>query len=167
MELKDFIPEKPTFTLASKGKTYTLRIPNLEDKIEMVRLCGGEDEVGAIFKTRNWSMICRLVYRLLIEKEDFLAKRETRITDEGTQEELLITGPIMLLRALGTQQEAMQMLAAFNSASVASEPLVKDFIEAEVKKNISAASIGENSPTSLEANTDTLPPISEPSPLAS
>lgn len=167
MELKDFIPEKPTFTLSSKGKTYTLRIPNLEDKIEIIRICGGEDEFRKVFQSKNWSIICKVIYRLLVEKQDLLATKEKRITDEGIEEEVLVTGPILLLRAITSQVEAAQMVGAFMTAMVASEPLAKDLVETEVKKNQLEKSIGESSATSSPVSTDTPQTISEASPLAS
>ena len=150
MQLEDLMPEKPVFTLSSTGKEYTLRVPNLEDKVEMIRLCGGQEQVLKVFQELNWSVICKIVYRLMIDKSDFLAKREKRINDEGIEEEVLVTGPIMLLRAIKTQAEAISMLQAFNAASVASEPLMKDYVDTELKKSLHESSTGEKSLNSLQ-----------------
>lgn len=154
MKLEEFIPETPVFTLSSTGKSYELKIPNLEDKVAMVRLAGGEEHVSRIFKERDWSAICKLIYRLLIDKSDFIAKKEKRISDEGIEEEVLVTGPVLLLRSISTQKEMMEVLKAFNAASVASEPLVKELMESEVKKNLLELSTGENSTISSPVNTD-------------
>lgn len=166
MKLEDFIPSTPEFTL-SNGKTYGLRIPNLEDKVEMIRVCGGQSNIEKVFKDRDWSTICRLVYRLMTDKSDFMACKQTRVNDEGVEETVLVTGPIMLLRALKTQAEATDMLSAFNAASIASEPLVREALDAEVKKNLLATSTGETSSTPSPQSMDTLQSSSELLPTGS
>lgn len=167
MKLEDLIPEKPTFTLAATGKSYELRIPNYEDKLTFVRMCGGEDQIKLVFQERRWSDICKIVYRLMVDKSDFPATRDKQLDDDGIEQDVLVTGPIMLLRAIRTQSEAIGMLGAFNAASVASEPLIGEFVAGELKKNSLALQTGERSSTSSPVSTATPQPSSESSPSAS
>ena len=157
MELKDLIPEIAKFYLSSTGKEHELRTPNLEDRVEMVRFCGGKDaDVLAVFQEKKWDQICKIVYRLLIDRSDFIAKKSKIIDDEGIEREVLVTGPILLLRAVRSQSEAIHMLGALTTALSAGEPLVKEFVASELKKNQSLPPLtGEKSSTSSQANTDT------------
>lgn len=164
MELHELIPEKPVFTLASTGKEYELRVPNLEDKVEMTRIAGGTQEhFIKIFEEKKWDSICKIVYRLLIEKSDFLAKKEKRINDEGFEQEVVVIGPIQLLRAIKTQAEATAMLSALVSAISAGEPLVKEYVKAELKKKDMQLT-GQSSLIESPLNMDTLPLKSDNSP---
>jgi hypothetical protein len=157
MELSDLIPETAKFYLSSQQKDYELRTPNLEDRVEMVRICGGESGLMEAFNQKKWDQICKVVYRLLKDKSDFLAKRSTIIDDEGIQKEVLVTGPILLLRAVVTQTEAAHMLGALTSAIASGEPLIREYIENEVKKSLQHHPLltGENSSTASQANMDT------------
>lgn len=156
MELNELIPEKPTFTLSSTKKEYELRIPNLEDKIEMTRIAGGTHEnFIKIFEEKKWDSICKIVYRLLIDKSDFLAQKEPWIDDEGFEKEVIVIGPIRLLRAITTQSEATALLSALVSAISAGEPLIKDYIKSELKKKGHLDPLtGERSSISSHQNTD-------------
>jgi hypothetical protein len=155
MQLTDLIPENPTFYLKKRDKEYHLRIPNMEDRANMTRMFGTEAEVYEAFNKRQWDKICKIVYLLLEEKRDFLAHKESQIDIEGIEREVLITGPIVLLRAIGPQEEAVKMLGALTSAFTQSEPLVKDYVDSELKKSLAELSTGEKSSTSSQASTDT------------
>lgn len=167
MTIDEMIPEIPKFTLKATGKEYELRLPNLEDKSEFPRMVGGAENLSQIFVKREWSQIVKVIYRLLIDKSDFMATREKRVSDEGIEEEVLITGPIVFLRAIETQQEAMAVLGAFNAACMASEPVLKASIDAEKKRLNAELSIGEKSMTASPANTDLHQSSLESSPIAS
>jgi len=158
MKLEDLIPEKPTFTLASTSKEYTLRVPNLEDKVEISRMCGGAVAVTKAFEQRDWTKICPIVYRLMIDKSDFLASKEKKINDDGFETETMILGPIKLLRAIQTQSESIALLGALTTAITASEPLIEEYVRGELKKSLENnpdLSTGESSSTPLPPSTDT------------
>lgn len=143
MKLEDLLPENPTFRLVKTGKEHRLRIPNLEDKVRLQRMMP-EMNAKDVFKNRNWSEICRLVYPLLEDKSDFIAREEDVIDQETGEKKgrALVLGYIVLQRSISTLHEAMAMLQAFNAASVASEPLMRDAIEEQVKKNLLEMGIG-------------------------
>ena len=152
MKLEDFIPEQPEFKLKQTGKTYRLRLPNLEDRVAMVRICGSEEGVKEVFEKQKWPEICKIIYRLMEDKTDFPAFKETVLTDDGIEETRLVIGPIMLMRALKTRTEAIGALAALNAALTHSEPEVRAYVESEIKKkaleaNLELQSTGENSLT--------------------
>jgi hypothetical protein len=166
MELSEFIPEQPVFTLSSTGKSYELRIPNLEDRMVMANMAGGQAEIQKVFSELKWDVICRIVYRLLIDKSDFLATAVEEIDDEGNKKKFTATGPQMLMRAIKSQDDGIKMLGALTAAITNGEPLIKEYVRNEVKKN-TLNQTGPNSLTSSQVNTDTPQPNSEPLPTAS
>ena len=135
MEMHDFIPETPAFTLSSTGRAYELRLPNLEDRVAMVALAGGQENVQKIFTELKWDVIAKIVYRLMVDKSDFVAVQETSINDEGVKATRTVTGPMLLMRAIVSNEDSMKVLGAFTSAITASEPAVRQYIKDEVKKN--------------------------------
>lgn len=169
MEMHEFIPEVPSFTLSSTGRAYELRLPNLEDRVAMVALAGGQENVQKIFTELKWDVIAKIVYRLMVDKSDFVAVQETSINDEGVKVTRTVTGPMLLMRAIVSNEDSMKVLGAFTSAITVSEPAVRQYIKDEVKKNLLnlGLSTGQSSSTSSPASTDTLQPSSEPLPTAS
>jgi hypothetical protein len=153
MNLEDLLPESPTFELKSTGKTYELRPPDLSDRVKL----GKMGDINLMFSEKRWDEVCKVIYLLLKDKSDFIATKEKFIDDDGFEREGYVTGPACLLRAIQSQKELIQVLCAFNSAVAASEPLVKDYIVEELKKNLQAHPIGPKSSTSLPQSTD-IPP---------
>jgi hypothetical protein len=166
MKLEELIPERPVFALSSTSKEYELRIPNLEDRVAMQKICGSHDQIVKVFQERDWTQICVLVYRLMVDRSDFKAFTERKINDEGVEQEMYVTGPMHLLRSIKTQTEAVMMMGALTTAITEGDPLIKDFVREEVKKNKQQREslIGEKYSTSSPANTDTPQPNSDNSP---
>ena len=166
MELSEFIPEQPVFTISSTGKAYELRIPNLEDRMVMANMAGGQAEIQKVFSELKWGVISKIVYRLMIDKSDFVATAVEEIDDEGNKKKYTATGPQMLMRAIRSQEDGVKMLGALTAAITNGEPLIKEYVKNEVKKNTLNLT-GQNSSTSSQASTDTPQPSSEPLPTAS
>lgn len=152
MKLEDLIPQKPVFTLASTGKEYELRIPNLEDRVEMIRICGGADQIFQVFKEQKWPIICRIIYRLMKDKSEFLAVKEKVVDDDGFEKEVMTLGYTRLLRAIGNQTESILILGALTTAITSGEPMIQEYVENEVKKNnliLTGATSSTESPPSM------------------
>jgi len=159
MELKDLFPSKPEFTLSSTGKTYSLRIPNLEDRAKFREWFGTDDNIQKVFNELQWDVIAKLVFRLLEQKSEFEAVKEAGFDDDGVKVTYLVTGPAMLMRAVMNTTESMSVLTALISALRAGDPLIdkamKDAFEDNQKKN-DLNQTGENSLTLSHLSTGTL-----------
>lgn len=157
MDLKDFLPDEPKFTLKSTGDfIHELRLPNFEDRATFAHMLGGEDAYRTVFSKRKWDDICKLAYVLLKDKSKFPATETEDFDHEGIKRKYLVTGPIMLLRAIGPQEEAVKLLGALSAAIVASEPIARPYIENELKKKIAESELtGTNFTTLLPENTAT------------
>src|SRR5262245_29819608 len=99
MKLEELFPKNPEFRIASKDKTYTLRICKLEDKARFKEILSSRD-FKEVFEKEDLSTIAKLVYRILIDKADFQAETENFIDDDGHQSQRVVTGSQMLLRAM-------------------------------------------------------------------
>lgn len=164
MQLEDFLPEKPIFHLQKTGKSYELRLPNLEDRVYFLKQYQHFERINSIFKNLEWSEIVRIAYRLMVDRSDFKSFEEDTIDDDGNSVKIKLTGPQVLLRAISGESEGTQILAAITSAITASEPMIRDFIHEEVKKKIAELQpTGDQSMTSSHINTDSVPVNSEPS----
>ena len=123
MELEELIPEKPEFSISSTNKTYKLRLPNLEDRARFNEMVGGNpEELGKAFTEMRWSLIAKMTYRLMDQKEDFLASEEEFIDDDGNKTKAFVSGPSKLMRALNLT-EALKMMGALSVAIRNAEPI--------------------------------------------
>lgn len=155
MDLEDIIPAKPQFTLQSTGKTYTLRIVNLEDHVWLKDKFGGAEEVKKVLQENDWSKAILLIYRLLIDKKDFMSQKETVVDDDGVESEVMATGPYRLLRAISGVEEGVKVMGALAKSIMLSNPTidkaVKETVKEELKKN--KIQTGQKSSTSSRAST--------------
>lgn len=156
MKLEELIPENPIFHLKKTGSSYELRPPNLEDRVMITRISGGDD-LKKIFEEARWDDICRIIYRLMLDKSDFLASKESSVDDNGFLVERMVDGPTKLMRAVTSQDESNKMVGALIAAITAGEPQVREYIQNEVKKNQDRMDqmSGEKSSTSSPPSMDT------------
>lgn len=137
MELTQLFPSRPEFTLSSRGKTYSVRIPNLQDRAKFREMLGSDAAIQRVFAEMDWSVIARLVYVLLVEKKDFPAENIEELDDDGVMKRYLITGPAVLMRSCTTLEEAMAMVTALVAAIRGGDPLIDKAmqnLDAEKKK---------------------------------
>lgn len=157
MKLEELLVNKPEFKIESKQKVYTLRIPNLEDRVKFKEILGDESKIQEVFNDLRWDIIAKLVYRLLVEKEDFIARPEKGYNDDGQEVTFLITGPALLMRSMNSIDEAMKMLGALVTALRLGDPLIDKAITemtSTEKKRPTKNLTGPKSTTQSQASTD-------------
>lgn len=122
-----------------------------------------------VFTKKQWPQIIKMIYRLLKDKSDFLGQEEEAADDDGRVQKVFVTGPLRLMRAVGPQSELIALMGALTAAFMAGEPLMKDYVEGEVKKKMAELEslTGQSSSTSSATSTDTPQNSSEPLPTAS
>ena len=135
MKLEEVIPPNPEFILSDTGKTYHLRLPNLEDRARFQEMFTTK-EMEEVFNKLQWGEICRIAFRLLKEKEEFRAVEFKAIDDNGYEQTVTLTGPQVLLRRLSNIDEATRLLTAVTRAFIDSEPMIKPALELDIKKNM-------------------------------
>jgi exonuclease VII small subunit len=140
MTLEELLPENPTFHIASKKKSYELRLPNLSDRARFSEWLGDEKKSREVFEKLQWDVIAKLVFRLLIDKSDFMAEDKHIIDDDGVKIKILLTGPAKLMESLASLDEGLKMVEALTLAIRRAEPLVDKMLEAEEKKSLEAKS---------------------------
>lgn len=134
MKLEDLFPAKPVFTLSGTSREYELRIPNLEDRIRFKEIAGSDEAVQQMFQQLHWDKIAMFVYRLLVDKSDFLAKDEKVTDDMGETSTRRVSGPTLLMRACRSIQDQTNMLTALVSALRLSDPLIDEAVKETTQK---------------------------------
>lgn len=130
MKLEDLLPQSPEFKLSSTGKVYALRLPNLNDRSAFAEWFG--DKMQSIFDAWHWRSLCKIVYRLLIDKSDFLARKERSIDDDGIEVEQMVYGPELLHKAISNTEEAGEVFKALMSAFSKSDPMIAAVMSAKL-----------------------------------
>lgn len=160
LKIEDVLPEKPEFYLASKKKTYTLRVVNLQDQVWIKQTFGGPEKILEMFNKKDWSEIFKFAYRLLEDKSDFQGEEQEIENDDGFKEMARITGPQKLLQATTGLMEAVHVLGACNTSFALGEPIMGEYMRKELKKKVDQfkkRQTGQKSLTSSQANTVTPP----------
>lgn len=134
MELEDLLPQKPEFTISSRGKTYALRPPNMADQVWFKERYGNSDKFEKALETQDWAEIARVAYYLLSDedKRDFLAGKVKVIDGEGVEREIHHSGPEKFLISLAGIKEMLAVMQALTRAIVISNPIA----EAAAKKKL-------------------------------
>lgn len=162
VKLSDIIPTKPEFFIKSVGQTFEIRPPNLEDQQWIAQRYPAQADIARIFSNREWKEICVMVYRHLDTKgrAAFKPRKGVKLNDDGADEEIMLTGPEVLLVNLKDPEEAAKMLGAMVRAMVLARPDMEEIVATEVKKNwhqlqaaLGVKPIGQKSLTSSRRNT--------------
>ncbi len=155
--LEQILPPRSEFKLKKKpGKTYHLRQFTIADMLWIKQEFGSGNALSNMLKEQDWGQIIRMVYHQLVEKEDFLLVKKNVINDMGKYEDIEISGPQLLLESLNGAEEAMAIIGAVTRAITESNQLIKDLVNAEIKKNIKELNLaGVTSLTQLPTSMDT------------
>lgn len=153
MELEDVLPSKPEFTLSKNNKTYQLRVIDLDDHVWIKDKYGSAEVVEAHIKNENWTQVILLIYRLLVDKSDFMASESTIIDDDGVEKKAFLTGPFKLLKAFSGPDEAIKAVAALAKSITLSNPLIDKYVKEQINEEIKKKRIGVKSLTRSQAST--------------
>lgn len=149
VSLEDIIPTKPEFFLSGKNKTYSIRPPNLSDRVWIRETFGSEEAMREMIGRQDYEAICRLIYRLMDSKDraDFLAQEVEIVNDEGDKITERMTGPQVLFVSLAGLEEGVALIGALGRAIMLSNPLIAKAVEEEVKKNLSKIQASPKNPS--------------------
>lgn len=154
IKIEDIIPEKPEFYVRKLDKRFSLRLVDLDDSVWIRSKIGSAERLQEICSKLEWEEICKIVFRLLEDKSDFMAYECEEINDDGEKIRVKVSGPRALLKAVTGLEEGVKMLGALNSSMAKSNPIVDRALREEVKKKIAANQTGERSSTPSPVNTD-------------
>lgn len=133
LSILDFFPEEPQFWVTSRKKHYNFRVANLSDRDFFRKTIGAESVINTALQDMDWDIISRLAYRLLIEKNEFLAEEKSEIDDDGIMKRFMLTGPGVLMRSITDLQEAIKMVGALTTALQRGDALVDKFVKETLK----------------------------------
>lgn len=152
VSLADMFPQPVSFTLKSTGKEYQFRIMDLDDRSWMNEKYGNLE----ILKSLSPRQMGEIGFRLLADKNDFLASKEEDIDDDGVCKKRLITGPEKFRKAvIGIDEMTMVIKKLMKAFGLSQGMLDRIELKAEeVEKKMLELNDGTKSPTSSSANTD-------------
>lgn len=137
MKLENLLPARPEFTIASTGKTYKLRPPNMHDQVWFSNRYGGnKDGYQKAIEGEDWAEIATVAYWLLSDedKRDFLAGDVTVIDGMGEEKKVRHTGPEKLLIALAGISEMLGLMQALTKAICISNPMAEELAKKKLRE---------------------------------
>ena len=160
LKLSDVFPDKAEFTLKQTGKTYKLRLFSLRDR-QWLQDNFTAEQIKAAFNAKNLQFedILRMVYHQLEDRSQFLATEKEEVDDDGRKVMVFTPGHVVLMQSVEGAEEFVHIMAALTKALTESEPVIKKYVNAEVKKTLlemkeAKGRRGQKSSTSSKANTD-------------
>lgn len=152
INLKDLIPTEAEIML--DGKTYTLRKINMEDEAWLLQEFGAELE--NILKDIKMNEISRIVYRLIKDKKDFVAREISEIDEQGIEHKKMVGGAALLHSKITGVNEKFAVYRALLTTIGISRPILDDLMgEEDQKKNQVKKTTGERSTTRSRTSTGT------------
>lgn len=153
MELEEFLPSKPEFTLASTGKTYELRLVNLSDHVWLKEKFGSSDAFSEMMRAQDWGRVIQFAYRLLVDKSDFMASTKEEIDDDGNIKTVMVTGPMKLLEKISGAEEAAKVMGALAKSIMLSNPMIDKLVKEQFEEDQKKSLTGLKSSTSSQVST--------------
>jgi len=150
MKLEDIRPERASFKLKATGKEYFIRPFNLDDELWLQRTYG--EGLKKIFDQGRFHDICRIAYRQLEDRSEFVKQKVKIVNEQGDHEETEIGGLDLFYAIVRGMEEKMAILQALLSAIGLSRPIQDELIADEIsnlkKKAEAAANTATQSPKS-------------------
>lgn len=119
--------------LEIKGKEYILRKMTLADEAWLQDTFGG-DALEKIFSEIKLSELCRILYRVLDDKKDFLAKDVEEVNDDGELVKRRLKGHEVLMQSLEGKQVQIDIVEAILQTIGISRPMLEELQGSEEPK---------------------------------
>ncbi len=144
VNLEDLIPRKSKFYLSETGVEYSLRPWTLKDQIWMKQEYGdkAKDMFVLELEKLDLSIAARMMYRLIEDKTDFMAKEIIEIDENGEEKKIKIGGYKALLSMIKGFKEQVNLIASLAECIGASNDYVGkvrdlgDMMEGGQKKSL-------------------------------
>lgn len=145
-DLDELIPSNTLLKI--NEKEYELRKINVEDEAWLKQF----GDLDRLFKSEDYLFMCRLAFRLLTDKADFLPIEEDGYDDDGNTVKIKVTGPMRVMKGLSGVSDKMNLMKALMTTFGISRPLFDKMVEDklkddEQKKSQLAKSVGVKSLT--------------------
>jgi hypothetical protein len=126
MKLENLTPRPSKIYLSSMGKEYTLRPWSLKDQIFMNQEYG--DRVNEIFNKDKIDLvaICRMVYRLIADKNDFKAIEVNEIDENGNEIKYKLGGYKLLIHKVTDYKDQVKLMTGLLECIGLSSPELKE-----------------------------------------
>lgn len=151
MKIEDVIPQRTELKLSSTEKTLVLRPVSLEDEFWMQKEFG--DDLQKVFNELRMRDVCRIAYRLLEDKSDFVEQEVTLVNEEGKKVTEKRGGVELLFCMVLGMGDRLTLVRSLVHAMGVSRPMLDKLEAEEEKKRLKAKAIGKSFSTSSRRNT--------------
>jgi hypothetical protein len=134
MDLEKIRPENIKLEIKRTGNEYEFRLVNLLDETWLKKQYG--EKLAELFTNESVDMdpLCRLAFRLLVDKSDFKKIETNSIDEDGNEVVKTIGGYKLFMSKFQGEEEKTQLLVAIGRTINNSRPEVKE--EKEIKKKV-------------------------------
>ena len=134
MKLEELMQTASEFKLATTGKNYTLRPFTLRDEIWLSNEFGGDLSDAFSPERFDFSIVCRIVFRLIADKTDFIEREVDDVDENGKEVSIMLGGYKLLSGMIRGEEEKVAVLNAMNVCIANSRPEYKEEDKKKVKK---------------------------------
>ncbi len=141
VELKDLKPMPTVLRLETVNKSYQLRAFTVRDEIWLRQAYG--DKINEVFSEENmdFEAICRIIFRLIVDKSDFVKQTVEIIDEDGNSSTESLGGYHLLSEMILGINEKLAVLESLNHVMGVSRPVLEEI--AKKKGEVAALPIGE------------------------
>jgi len=134
MNLEEMDESPSKFILGDSDKCYFIRPFNLNDEIWAKNEIG--EDIDHIFFNGNvdWDMFTRLLYRLILNKENFIQENVVSVDEDGVENEKPFGGYKKFQTMILTMEDKVSIITAFNNVMSKSRPANNEETDIDDKK---------------------------------
>lgn len=128
MKLEQLVPKRSSIYLSETDKTYQLRPWTLKDQIWMKEQYGdnAKDMFHLSIQNLEFSVVARMLYRVIEDKSDFIAKEIVDIDEDGNQRKVTLGGYQALINMVTGFKEQISLVTALAECIGGSNSYIED-----------------------------------------
>lgn len=134
MKLEELSEKAADLTLESVGKTFEMRRLSLEDEIWLKNEYGDRLAVLLSPESLDLELLCRLAFKLIINKRDFTSQEVNIIDEDGNVQKEKIGGYKLLSKMITSDNDKSSLIIATVAAINRSRPDIEESSQDDSKK---------------------------------
>jgi hypothetical protein len=131
--LSELVPQETKVMI--NGKEYLLKKISLRDDAWVSQITNGQHKsVAEAVKATDYVLMIKILYRLLVDKTDFVPKKIKETDLDGVEKEVLLKPYEAIMDLLSGPKDQMEILGAIMSCIGISRPKFNELVNDELKK---------------------------------
>jgi hypothetical protein len=131
--LSELVPQETKVEI--NGKEYLLKKISLRDDAWVHQITNGQyKSVADAVKATDYVLMIKILYRLLVDKSDFVPKKIKETDLDGVEKEIILKPYEAIMELLSGPKDQMEILGAIMSCIGISRPKFNELVNDELKK---------------------------------